>query len=456
LPIRAIERGQNAEHKRHIPIQLLPCYSQPFAVKSIGKQMKHIRTALCLVAPLLNVLIVLDITLGAPLIAASAEAKHVFMVVMGVSATPQTSGSWRTWQNGNHHPDQQDVEGRRDISSVYYPLVGLYDNADPDYIDYHLQLAKMCGVDGISFYVKHTDGRSLQVLHSYISAMSAYGITGFARIQKDIEPSEFDRLYRMFEPVWYKIKGRPVISFFHMNADLAPINTWKNSYPAHQRPFVLGLVNGTLDKKARGVIDGAHGWAGTSDKNPFHANYPGFARYYDYSDVQAGRQLDIGRVRALLANGSLSWFADGVSPGFDNRGVHGWGKGNIGVDRADGRTYSYRWESALREQFPAIAIPTWDDWGEGSGIEPTVEFGLKYIELTRHYVALYKEVPTPQGDLMTPAWIYKIRKSTKDPSILKSATQASAMIRDGSYVEAERVVKPLAKRLAVDSKRYFE
>jgi hypothetical protein len=418
--------------------------------------MKAEANDLRIIVPLGTVVIVAAMTLGAPAIGSSAENRNVFMIAMSVAASPTTSGLWRTWQNGNHHPDNKDGEGRRDISSVYYPLIGVYDNADPDYIDYHLQLAKMCGIDGISFYVKKADKRSLQTLNAYIAAMPSYGIKGFARLQKDVPPTDFDRLHQMFEPVWYKIKGRPVISFFHMDADLAPVDAWKKTYAADQRPFVLGLINGTLNRHAHGVIDGAHGWAGTSTKNPFHANHPPYSHFYDYSDVQAGRQLDIGKVRAFLADGTLGWFADGVSPGFDNRGVHGWGKGDVAVDRADGQTYSYRWESALHERFPAVVIPTWDDWGEGSSIEPTVEYGLKYIELTRHYVALYKQVPESQGDLMTPVWIYKIRKSTSNASILKRAADASTMIQHGNYSHAERVVKPLAKQLAVDAKMYFE
>jgi hypothetical protein len=39
-----------------------------------------------------------------------------------------------------------------------------------------------------------------------------------------------------------------------------------------------------------------------------------------------------------------------------------------------------------------MAIETWNELGEASGILETIEYGRHYIDLTRHYVDLFKGV----------------------------------------------------------------
>jgi hypothetical protein len=58
-------------------------------------------------------------------------------------------------------PDKQ-VDGKRDIASHLYPLIGPYDSADPDVLEYHLLLMKLAGIDGVI-----VDWYGLQDFHDY-------------------------------------------------------------------------------------------------------------------------------------------------------------------------------------------------------------------------------------------------------------------------------------------------
>jgi hypothetical protein len=65
--------------------------------------------------------------------------------------TKAMSGSWRGWEwdaGVYHNPERILSDGRRDIASCYYPLIGPYDSSDNDVIHYHIGLAKSIGIDG--------------------------------------------------------------------------------------------------------------------------------------------------------------------------------------------------------------------------------------------------------------------------------------------------------------------
>jgi hypothetical protein len=53
-------------------------------------------------------------------------------------------------------------EGKRQIASQYYPLVGPYDSNDADVLEYHLLLMKLSGIDGVI-----VDWYGLTDLHDY-------------------------------------------------------------------------------------------------------------------------------------------------------------------------------------------------------------------------------------------------------------------------------------------------
>jgi hypothetical protein len=126
------------------------------------------------------------------------------------------------------------------------------------------------------------------------------------------------------------------------------------------------------------------------------------------------------------------------------------------VDRCDGETYRWRWSQAIDSGFPVIIIPTWNDWMEGTIIEPSVEFGTKYLDITRDYAAKFTGARPSKADLRTPLWIYKIRKTATDEKVLRAMTKASDLVRTGRFDRAEKLVKPWADKLKVDQAKYWD
>ncbi|MFY0640694.1 MAG: hypothetical protein JXR16_06580 [Bermanella sp.] len=89
-------------------------------------------------------------------------------------------------------------------------------------------------------------------------------------------------------------------------------------------------------------------------------------------------------------------------PGFDDRNVT-WGQ-HRWIDRKDGEVYKNTWEKVLKytdQDTPTldtgiewVVIETWNDFNEGSEIEPVVSNDtserFKYAELTAEYIARFK------------------------------------------------------------------
>lgn len=81
-----------------------------------------------------------------------------------------------------------------------------------------------------------------------------------------------------------------------------------------------------------------------------------------------------------------------VGPGFSNAR---FGRPNaIHTEREDGRYYEQQLRQALSSGRQIMAVETWNELGEASGILETVEFGRQYIELTRRYAERFKIAQT--------------------------------------------------------------
>jgi hypothetical protein len=74
-----------------------------------------------------------------------------------------------------------------------------------------------------------------------------------------------------------------------------------------------------------------------------------------------------------------------VGCGYDDRKIRYPG---TFVDRENGALYRRQWEKALDGRPDLVLINTWNEWAEGTIIEPTVEFGYKYLELTLTYALM--------------------------------------------------------------------
>jgi len=124
----------------------------------------------------------------------------------------------------------------------------------------------------------------------------------------------------------------------------------------------------------------------------------------------------------------------GVYPGFDDANVPPfWNGGNrryILREVNDGNTYDLTWNKQINYQplmlggeievyNPWVQITTWNDFPEGTCIEPTItsQFGYKALQQTRAKVTQFKGISTSVGDTLgiyVPHEIYKAVKEGRN------------------------------------------
>jgi hypothetical protein len=109
------------------------------------------------------------------------------------------------------------------------------------------------------------------------------------------------------------------------------------------------------------------------------------------------------RSRAIQTESSYLWAASifgyvdrggvaAVGPGYDDRLVPGRGGGR-NTSREDGAFYARAFDAGIRSGKALIAIETWNEFHEGSGIAETVEYGRRYLDQTRELTARFRAAP---------------------------------------------------------------
>lgn len=81
---------------------------------------------------------------------ACAQSKPLMVHYMPWYEAQPYSGYWGWHWTMNHFtPGIINTNGAREIASWYYPLIGPYDSADPATLEYHVVLMKLAGIDGV-------------------------------------------------------------------------------------------------------------------------------------------------------------------------------------------------------------------------------------------------------------------------------------------------------------------
>lgn len=413
----------------------------------------------------------------------TAAPKMVFAHEMTGFRTPQYSGSWDGWNSHNHNPAVLDSNGKPDIASVYYPSVGYYDMKDPRLVEYHCQIMKMAGIGGVIFDLGYysMDMDTVNMISNYLNIMSQYGLKGVicyedkahwiwdsgattrtvavARAYGDM--NNWLALFNNSGQQYYVTGTRPLFLLFSYEFDIpgkgiscllpSEITTWLNTFSSENRPVIMRQWFKNPDHV--GVLNGQFDWPQLYPAPPEMAPYVGYCDMADNNDTMYSDR-DFGQ--NLLKNNFADFYMSGVWPGFDDYEVWGWGSGPRLMPRYGGQLYDSTWDWAIDNNLPVVQIATWNDWFEGTIIEPSVEFGNLYIEKTFLKTAEFKNLPNyPVPAFNVPIWIYKIRDICINSQVLADMNIASNYIKAGQYEPAEQIVSFWANFFNIDSVTYW-
>jgi hypothetical protein len=69
------------------------------------------------------------------------------------------------------------------------------------------------------------------------------------------------------------------------------------------------------------------------------------------------------------------------------------------VDRQGGETYAQFWQAAISSNATDVLITSWNEWHEGTELEPSRQYGFSYVTFTRHWTAEYKQKSMTSGGM---------------------------------------------------------
>jgi hypothetical protein len=332
------------------------------------------------------------------------------------------SGSWGWhWTMNFFNPNLTSTNGQREIASWHYPLIGPYDSLDPAVLEYHVLLMKLAGIDGVivdwygndnyadysvnnqrtvalfnyvrkaglKFSLCYEDQTIQQEINgNYLTAANAishaqntmlYAQTNFFTAACFLRLSNAPVLLN-FGPQYFKTNSQWVSIFSVLNASNHPaFFTEDNRLPA-------GV----------GAFDWPPMWLSGGGTNVLT---PAALQNYLVSFDQAGAGWP-ARVSSAFPrfHDIYAQVGVGASDGY--------------LDDAQGATLTNTFSRALTNNSTFIQLVTWNDFGEGTIIEPTVDFGYRDLGIVQNLRRQYLEAQFPYhtDDLSLPFRLYTQRK----------------------------------------------
>jgi hypothetical protein len=189
-----------------------------------------------------------------------------------------------------------------------------------------------------------------------------------------------------------KVRGQPVIFIYGRVMSQVPPSAWPEILRrAHaQAGDFLLVADGYSDRNAK-LFDGLHTYNICGQVKKAMQLVPDGIRTWAaaYYEEVVDRARHYGRISCV-----------DVIPGYDDTKIRHPG---LNVDRMDGQLYRILWEEAIRAKPDWILITSWNEWHEGSEIEPSYELGDKYLKITDLYATAFTHafthtnVPTISG-----------------------------------------------------------
>lgn len=279
-------------------------------------------------------------------------------------------------------------------NSVFRPLAGLYDSADPKVAEWHVQLAKSAGID--AFLVDWWDTHNQldqNVDHGIVAAAQKHGFK-FALLDERAQFHEKFEDYQVMlarglkrykdHPAYLRIEGRPAVYLYqvatkpgltaaefprlkkHVEAEVGPVY-WIVDQIAHD---AKAAAAGDLDREKRIPAD----WLATPgvDSFAFYSTFSNF-RAHEYDAL-------VGKYRYLtkLAHDAGKKMLLPVHPGHDNS--HFVDQPYV-MPRRDGQTLRDFLRAATEAGADFIMVTSWNEWPESTVIEPSSSWVDPYLYL---------------------------------------------------------------------------
>jgi len=279
---------------------------------------------------------------GSPNGAGTGEVAIFYYPWYGTAAM---DGAWQHWQqNGNAPPTQ--------IASNWFPVRGPYSSSDAGVVQAQMREIASAGVQTVIVSWWGPGSVEAARLPRVARLARAAGL----RVAVHVEPYP-GRTPAGLAPQLRTLAATGITDFYVYDSTTSSDSDWRALNKA--LPALRLFANTGLPGKAA-----AGGFAGL---------YTYDVRIYDGSSFP--RMCASARMHDLLC-------APSVGPGFDAERATGDTRVR---SRADGATYDGMWRAAVRAAADVVTITSYNEWHEGTQIEPARAVGPPYLSYDGAY-----------------------------------------------------------------------
>jgi len=347
------------------------------------------------------------------IMATTIPAKSIYTHYMPWFQTKGVHGNWTHW--GDTIPNQ---------TSHFTPMIGLYDSRDPDVLEYQVLLMKYAGLDGLFMDWYGIGGDPEYGTQPIFQVLAKAGLK-YAMVWEDRYANNqggAGAVLQFMENNFFKtsnyvkISNRPILLVWQITYTTAAQWTSNMSSTTFQnKPILI-----TRDNALTPAAEGAYSWINAAGGTPL-----------------AISSLDnfLGNTWTYMIPTALPRFVDDYA---------GFSYGTI--DDQAGKMFVNTITDCMESDNDITQIATWNDWQEGTIIEPSTTYGYRDLEVIQTMRKKYIDSKfsfTP-ANLRLPDTLFRLRRQFKGnagkTAHLDSAANALFI---GDPVNGQRILQNL-------------
>ena len=305
-----------------------------------------------------------------------------------------------------------------EIHSIYYPFKGLYSSRDTEIIKIHQKEMYEAGIDTIvvSWWGKEDESHTVdsqgvntdKILHNLLIEFedNPYNITIALHLEpypgRTVQSIKSDiqyihRKYGQYKSL-YRTPDTNLLLFYVYDSYHILTQDWSRLLTMEGDLSIRNTAND-------GVFIGLwlHEYHGRDIKE---GGFDGFYTYFSSHSFSFGSTMSNWKYMCDYAIKNNLTSIISIGPGYNDERIRPWNAHNT-KDRRKGEYYKQSWSNAINANPKIVSITSWNEWGEGTQIEPAgnkqnkiyLNYDgnpYKYINITNEYakkmkISLYSE-----------------------------------------------------------------
>jgi glycoprotein endo-alpha-1,2-mannosidase len=262
------------------------------------------------------------------------------------------------------------LTGGDNIGANFYPQLGCYSSNDSSVISAHIKMIKQAGIGVLclSWWGENSfEDKSVKLI---LDEADKEGI----KVNFHLEPlkgRDANSTVEMMKYIvdnygshqaFYRDEGKPM--FYVYDSYLTPKEEWASVFHKDS----LNTIRGT---KYDALVIGL--WVNEKEEDFFiHSGFDGFYTYFASDGFTFGSSTTNWKYLSDWAMNNQKIFIPCVGPGYSDTRIRPWNAQNF-KSRDNGKYYDNMFESAIEVHTDFIGITSFNEWHEGTQIEPAIE-----------------------------------------------------------------------------------